>query len=268
MRVTAVVTTRNSASTLEACLASVLAQFHSDMELVVIDNHSQDATPEIAKRSAHVFAQAGPERSRQRNYGMELSSGELILFIDSDMVLPPQVVAESVAAIEAGADAVIVPEVSVGLGFWSACKAFERSFYVGDDSVEAARVFRRGLLQRIGGFDETLTGPEDWDLTMRARKAGARMARTGTPIVHDEGHLTLSETMRAKMYYGRSMPAYIRKHPGTAGGQLTPLRPAFLRNPGALARDPLHTGGMVLMKLAESAAGLIGVLQSLWRGRS
>ncbi|HEV3231588.1 MAG TPA: glycosyltransferase family A protein [Candidatus Dormibacteraeota bacterium] len=268
MKVSAVVTTRNSGGTLEACLLSLRAQTHPDLEVVVVDNHSGDATPEIGRRLADVFEQAGPERSRQRNLGLERGAGELLLFLDSDMVLPPPVVAEGVAAIAAGADAVIIPEVSVGDGFWARCKAFERSFYPGDDRVEAARLFRRELLARIGGFDETLTGPEDWDLTVRARAAGAAIARTATPLTHDEGHLTLRETMAAKLYYGRSMPAYIRKHPQVALGQVTPFRPAFLRHPGTLARDPVHTGGMLAMKVAESAAGLVGTVQGLWRGRA
>src|SRR5579863_8848577 len=54
--VSVVVTTRNSAHTLEACLKSVRDQDYPATELVVVDNHSTDATLEIARRYAHRVA--------------------------------------------------------------------------------------------------------------------------------------------------------------------------------------------------------------------
>ena len=73
-------------------------------------------------------------------------------------------------AITAGAGAVIVPERTVGQGYWAKVRAFERSFYVGQDGVEAARFFRRDVFESLGGFDEVLflPGCEDWDLNLRA----------------------------------------------------------------------------------------------------
>src|SRR5689334_8255235 len=92
-RVSVIVPTRNSAATLEACLRSVLAQTEP-VELLVVDNFSTDATPAIGRALASTFEQAGPERSRQRNVGAARASGAYLLFVDSDMVLPPSLAAE------------------------------------------------------------------------------------------------------------------------------------------------------------------------------
>ena len=266
-RVSVIVTTKNSAGTLEACLHSLKEQTAADLEILVVDNFSTDKTPEIARRFAARLEQLGPERSRQRNRGAELASGSWLLFLDSDMVLPPEIVSECLAEAGRGFSAVIVPEVSKGVGYWAACKALERACYVGDDSVEAARFIQGELFAEVGGFDEDLTGPEDWELTARIRKAGKPIGRTSTPLIHDEGHLGLRETIRTKFYYGRTMPRYLRKHPKVGRGQMTLLRPAFFRHRDLLIRHPILTSGMIVMKTAEAGAGAMGMVSGLIRDR-
>jgi arabinofuranan 3-O-arabinosyltransferase len=266
-QVSVIVTTRNSARTLEACLRSIREQTWPRVELVVVDNASDDRTPDIAHRYAHKFVDAGPERSRQRNIGAEVATGSALLFLDSDMCLPPPIVSECAARLARGARAVIVPEVSEGEGFWAACKALERACYGGDDSIEAARYIERGLFQELGGFDENLTGEEDWDLTLRIRQRGVQIARTNTPLIHDEGHLTVADSMRTKFYYGRTMPRYIRKHGKAVRSQLKLFRPAFFRNSRLLGKNPALTAGMLAMKMSEVAAGALGTAVGLWAGR-
>ena len=95
--VSVVVPTRNNRRTIEACLQSVRAQTYSAIELITVDNSSTDGTDEISRRIADVATTAGPERSAQRNLGFELARGEWVLWLDSDMVLPPTAVAVAMA---------------------------------------------------------------------------------------------------------------------------------------------------------------------------
>ena len=179
------------------------------------------------------------------------------------MVLEPDVVADCVALAEAGAGAVIIPETSFGEGYWARCKALERSCYVGDDLIEAARFFPRDRFEAVGGFDESLpAGPEDWDLHERIRAGGATIARSSAMIHHDEGEPALADLARKKYYYGRAMAEYRRKHPELARKQLSVVRPAFVRHWRRLAADPVSAAGMVVMKSCEYAAGAAGLLRS------
>jgi len=261
-----IVTTRNSVATLEACLSSVQRQT-VPVTSIVVDNFSTDDTPAIARRHTTNFLQAGPERSRQRNLGAAMAGAAWLLFVDSDMILAPSTVAECLEQGQAGFRAVIVPEVSEGQGFWAACKALERACYVGDDTIEAARFIEATLFTELGGFDEELTGEEDWDLTARIRARGLPVGRSRTPLIHDEGRLRLGETMRTKFYYGRTMARYLRKHPRTARGQARLFRPAFFRNRRLLRAQPLRTVGMFAMKSGELGAAALGTVIGMWADR-
>jgi len=266
--VSVIVPTRNSARTLEACLSSIRAQQGVQVELIVVDNGSTDGTQGIATRAADVVVYKGPERSAQRNYGASLAKSQYLLFVDSDMVLEPQVLSDCIAKVgHARAPAVIVPEVSVGRGFWAACRALERTCYVGDDLVEAARFFPRKIFEEEGGFDESLTGPEDWDLTIRIA-AGKSLPRTASTICHDEGTLRLGTVLAKKRYYGASAIRYWRKH-GTAGARQANLvfRPAFIRNWRRLLAHPFLAAGIVSLKTLETGAVLWGAIPEVLGSR-
>jgi len=259
--VSVVVPTKNSESTIDKCLKSIREQTYPDIEIIVVDNYSSDKTREIAQKYGKVLLK-GPERSSQRNFGAQLGCGDYLFFIDSDMELTSNVVDDCIkAAVCSHANAVVVPEISVGEGFWTKCKALERSCYVGDDTIEAARFFGKDAFLSVGRFDEEITGLEDWDLHVRVCKAGFKIVRINSFIQHHEGRLSLRKTMIKRRNYGKkTLKTYRRKHPKEASVQLTLIRPAFIRNWRKLAKDPSHASGMFFMKVCELGAGWIGSL--------
>ena len=252
------VPTRDSARTIESCLGSLRAQTHPDVEVIVVDNHSTDPTGALAARYADIVAERGPERCAQRNHGTAVSTGEVVVFIDSDMVLEPNLAAAVDAAFTASPalGALVLPERSFGTGFLAACRTMEKELYVGDDRVEAPRAFRRTVIDAVGGWNEQLVAAEDWDLADRTTAAGIQIGRVDAWIWHDEGHLRLRTTFAKKRYYGRWIEQYLRTQP--AGGSKL-ARTALLRQPGRLLRHPLLTGGLAVLKATEAAGLLLGM---------
>lgn len=246
--VTVVVPTRNAARTLAACLQSLRAQTHP-CRTVVVDNGSTDGTRAIAEAGADVVLDMGPERSAQRNHGARSCPAQVVGFVDADMILQATVVEEAVAALRSGAGSVIVPERTVGSGFWVEVRAFERSFYDGSDAIEAARFFRWDIFDRAGGFDEQLTGPEDWDLSESARKL-APVARTTAVIEHDEGTIGYLDACRKKAYYAEGMRRYVAKRGMIALTQAA--RRPWLHHPRKLINR--RGVGLVALKLGETVA--------------
>lgn len=259
-----VVPTKDSARTLAACLRTLRAQDHERVEIVVVDNASRDETPRIAREFATHFLNQGPERSRQRNAGATAASGDILVFIDSDMVAPRSLAREVAAAFEGdpGCEGLVLPERSIGTGFWARCRILEKEVYLHDSRVEAARAFRRASFEQVGGYDEGFHGPEDWDLADRISRIG-RIGRIESIVLHDEGRLSLRRDLQKKLYYGRSLAGYARRSPGGIARHVLGRLPAM--SVRAVARDPVHGFALLGMKLAELAAVLVGMFFAIVR---
>jgi len=213
--VSVIIPTKNSSKTLEACLKSIKEQSYKNIEIIVVDNNSSDNTKEIAKKyTCKVFNQ-GPERSAQRNFGVKQASGEYSLIHDSDIYFNINSIKECVELFETEeCDAIILPEKSIGVGFWAKVKAFERSFYTGNDLIEAPRFFRNTVYKNIGGYNEDLTGAEDWDLGIRLREKNYKILRASIFLEHDEGYVDLFGSSKKKKYYAKDFfEKYAKIHP-------------------------------------------------------
>jgi glycosyltransferase involved in cell wall biosynthesis len=242
---------------LRSCLDSIRNQSVAST-VIVVDNGSTDDTVRIAEELADLVLHGGPERSAQRNIGAAATDAPVLGFVDSDMILSPDVVRDAIGAIEGGAVAVVVPERTVGEGYWAAVRAYERSFYEGSDAIEAARFYSKVGFELVGGFDEAMTGGEDWDLALRLEDQGAPV-RIEPVILHDEGRVRYLDACRKKAYYANGVALFFAKH-GSRGRNLFARRP-WLRQPGALVR-PLGLG-LVALKIGEASA----VLAALTRNR-
>ncbi|MDH5770151.1 MAG: glycosyltransferase [Candidatus Bathyarchaeota archaeon] len=256
--VSVIIPTSNSERFLERCLKSIWEQSYPNIEVIVVDNRSMDRTREIAEGCGVRIVLCRAGRSRARNVGAGYAKGEFVLFVDSDMELTPNVVRQCIAKVESGFDAIIIPELSVGEGFWAKCRALEKLCYIGDDLIEAARFFQREVFEVVGGYDPQLESGEDWDLSQRISKARYRVGRIGVPIRHHDESLSLRETMLKKHYYGKTLKRYRLKHPKEAKQQLKLIRLAFIRNWRKLTKDPVYALGMLFMKTCEFMSGLSG----------
>jgi len=262
--VSIIIPTYNSAKTLDACLKSVRAQSYRNIEIIVVDNYSADTTKQISELQGAYFFQKGPERSTQRNFGAKKSRGEYLIFIDSDMELTPIVVEKCIEKMDQDNIAcIIIPEISFGEGFWAQCKALEKECYIGDDTIEAARFFKREIFFSHQGYDEEIAGGgEDWDLPQRIKNNDYSISRINALIKHNEGNLTLFGTMKKKYYYAKTFHKYIKKHPSVAKKQFKLIRPAFTRNWKKLVRRPVHALGMFFMKFCEACASIVGLMST------
>lgn len=212
MKLSAVITTRNEAANIAACIHSFDdAVKRGEVEVIVVDNASTDDTKAIASSLGAAVYDKGPERSAQRNLGWQMARGEWVVILDADMILPPETIKEMLS-VESG-DAYWVPEVRTGSGLRVKARNFERSFYDGT-CVDALRLFRRSVLEATGGYDENLiAGPEDWELDIRVLATGAKCAVLKNHLIHNEKRLTFRRMLEKKAYYTKSFAAYRAKWP-------------------------------------------------------
>jgi glycosyltransferase involved in cell wall biosynthesis len=266
--VSVIVTTCNSSRFLGKCLESIRNQSYKNIELIVVDNNSEDDSKEIASSHTDKVFNFGPERSSQRNFGVNQSKGEYLLIVDSDMELSGDIVAACIEKIKSDSriKGVIIPEESCGEGFWAQCKKLERSFYVGVDWMEAARFFDRETFQKMGGYDEENTGTEDYDLPQRIKEGygSDSISSIDLFIYHDESRLSLMQTMKKKFYYSQKLDRYrkIKANEVYLKQQASIIKRygLFFSRPYRLFKKPLIGFGMLFMKACEFGAGGLGYL--------
>lgn len=265
--VSIIITTKNEEAVIEKLLKSIQKQNYSNIEVILVDNNSTDNTIDIVKKFKKItIYNFGPERSSQRNYGAKKGKGEFVLFLDADMVLTQNVVKECVEKIRSDkrVAAVVIPEKSIGFSFWEKVKGFERSFYneKGDIFTDAARFFKKEVFEKVGRYDEKITGPEDWDLPETVLEKGYLIKRIMFPIYHYERIMSIWSLARKKYYYALKSGRYLKRHKISIISPKTIyfLRPVFYKNWRKLLRHPILTFGLILMFSVELVAGGLGYL--------
>ena len=212
--VSIVITTKNAEEFIADCIKSVINSNYikegKEIEIILVDNYSTDKTVEIAKSFGAKTFLKGPERSAQRNYGVEQASGEIVGILDADMTLSENVISECVEIFENDENikALYIPEKIFGEGFFNKVRNFERSFY-NATVIDGIRFFRREDFLKIGGFDISLNGTEDWDFDRRMKIVG-ETAIIKSPLFHHENH-NLKKYIIKKSYYASNFDNYFKK---------------------------------------------------------
>lgn len=211
--ISVIITTRNEEKNIRNCLESIKKQsYPSDkIEIIIVDNFSEDKTVEIARDYTDKIFVKGPERSVQKNYGVNQSKGDFFVHLDADMVLSNQVLEECVEKVKGDSNlvALYIPEIVMGDKFFSRVRRFERSFYDATP-IDGVRFIKRDVFLAVGGFDERMYACEDWDITKKLKKNG-KIDIIQAVLYHNEAEFNLKKYLLKKGYYSGNMDVYIEK---------------------------------------------------------
>ncbi len=87
MDISVIIPTLNEAATIGETLRRLRSS--GSCEVIVVDGGSDDGTPELARPQADLVLSAGRGRATQMNVGARAASGQVLLFLHADTVLPP-----------------------------------------------------------------------------------------------------------------------------------------------------------------------------------
>jgi arabinofuranan 3-O-arabinosyltransferase len=267
--ISVVVPAYNSAHLLRDFLGSFLTSVYRDFEIIVNDDvRSTDDTRQVteefrARGLAVRYLRENRSMAQGRTRGAVEARGSVLLHLDTDMTITPDLLGECAELLTAGFDAVVIPEESVGTTFWARCKWLEKKCYDGVEQIESLRGVRRTVYETIGGHDSRMVFSEDKDLDLRIRKAGYRVGRTRNHLWHNEGELRLAKTLRKKLRYADTAGVFAERHPAEFRWQVNILHrfALYLRNGRYLLTHPLLYGGMCVMKIGEFGFGAVGHLR-------
>jgi glycosyltransferase involved in cell wall biosynthesis len=195
-RLTVVIPTYNRVDRLDRVLSALAVQtISAPFEVVVVSDGSTDGTDEYLASDTPpidvvVVSQTNAGPAVARNRGIEMANGELIVFIDDDLVPSPWMLAEHLAAHESFGDDIVVigpmlDPVDHQFSPWTSWEqrmlrkqydamergdysATARQFYTGNASV------RREHLLTAGCFDPRFRRMEDLELAYRLDDIGLR----------------------------------------------------------------------------------------------
>jgi GT2 family glycosyltransferase len=188
VRLSVIVPFHRNLPQLERCLRPLTDRPPESELIVVADGAVDDCRPLVSTGGGRLVEIDGPfGPAVARNRGAAIARGEILLFVDSDVVVPAGNLARVLAMFEAesGLDAVFgaYDEAPADPGFVSQYKNLAHSF-VHQSSEPEARTFwagfgavRRRVFLDAGGFDERFSRPsmEDIDLGYRLSRQGRRI---------------------------------------------------------------------------------------------
>jgi glycosyltransferase involved in cell wall biosynthesis len=173
----------NQAHFLSEAIESALSQTHRQTEVVLVDDGSPDNTAEVAARYPGVRCVRQENRglAEARNSGFRASKGEYVLFLDADDRLTPNAVEAHLSCFakhpEAGfvvgdIDHITLDGSYVGSPRWPLLEAnqYEELLRVNHVANTIAVMFRREVLEQLGGFKPACSPAEDYELLLRAAR--------------------------------------------------------------------------------------------------
>jgi glycosyltransferase involved in cell wall biosynthesis len=172
----------NGENTIKKTIESVLNQTFTDFELIVIDDGSQDSTlavlEDIKDFRLKVFSFPNAGVSESRNRGLAKASGEFISFLDADDLWTPDKLEAQLKALQENPQAAVAYSWSDWIdesgqflrsGGHITVNGNAYTQLLLRDFIESGSnpLIRRQALDGVGGFDQSVTPAEDWDMWLR-----------------------------------------------------------------------------------------------------
>lgn len=243
LKASIVIPTYNNQEIIAHCLQALINQTAdpSTYEIVVVDDGSTDNTPGIIDETSaaapcllRYLRQENSGRSKARNAGILAARGDILILLDSDMIVRREFVSAHLAVHQRpgyiGHGPVVNTEEISDPNLKQA-KVFDPSrafFATGNVSIEREKIIEAGL------FDEDFIeyGWEDLELGERLRKLGLKKVRVPTAwSYHIQPPLTyksIPEILQKERERGHTAVLFYRKNPSFSVRMMTLISPVFL----------------------------------------
>jgi glycosyltransferase involved in cell wall biosynthesis len=235
--VSVVIACFNGSRTLKTCLESLEHLNYPDYEVILVDDGSIDATPEIVKLFPRVryFRHAKNEGlSVARNTGLQLARGEIVAFTDADCRADEDWLYYLVGDLLRGPFAgvggpnLLPPEDSHVAAAVMVSPGGPAHVMLTDREAEhipgCNMAFYRSALAAIGGFDPLFRkAGDDVDVCWRLQQCGYKIGFSPAGFVWHYRRSTVGEYLRQQHGYGEAEALLVRRHPeyfNWAGGSL------------------------------------------------
>lgn len=231
--VTVVVPARNEESSIRACLDSILAQEWRNIEVIVVDGDSTDATPaivldyQIADERVRVIKNPDRVIPVSLNLALTEARGSWLVRVDAHATIPPDYVRRAVDHLRTGAWGGVGGRKD-GTGVTPSGRAISAAmasrFGVGGSAYHFATetqetdhvpfgAYPVATLREIGGWNESLRVNQDFELDYRLRERGHRILFDPAMYINWESRQSISALAKQYHRYGQGKAQVALLHP-------------------------------------------------------
>lgn len=232
--VSVVVCTYNGGATLRGCLEALEHQSLPPLEVIVVDDGSNDDSPEIAQAfpAVRYVRQEHAGLSVARNLGARMAKGEIIAYTDDDCMADEDWLKHLAPAFDdplwvaAGGPNIPPAPRTATEAVVAVSPGGPSHVLLNDEEAEhlpgCNLAIRKSALDRIGGFKAPyVAAGDDVDICWRLREAGGRLRFVPGAMVWHHRRFSVRSYFRQQSGYGRAEALLMRDHPerfGTLGG--------------------------------------------------
>jgi O-antigen biosynthesis protein len=279
-KVSIVVASYNAERTLTSCLDSLQRLNYPDYEVILVDDGSTDATPQLALKHSGIRYFRHEKNlglSTARNTGIAAAAGEIVAFTDSDCradedwlyYLVGDLLDSEFAAI--GGPNLLPPEDSAVAAAVMVSPGGPAHVMLTDRQAEhipgCNMAFYKWVLAQVGGFDPLFhEAGDDVDVCWRLQQAGYRIGFSPAAFVWHYRRSTARAYLRQQHGYGEAESLLVRKHPecfNPLGGNLwhgriyTASRFGVFIRPPIIYRGPFGSAGFQTLYATDPAVTLM-----------
>jgi len=225
-RVSVVIPAHNEESSIGECLKGILGQDYPEVEVIVVNDGSSDRTGEIARSTGVrvVDFGAGHSAAFARNAGAREASGDILYFLDADVLIKDKNFLSKLAEDFSEAEAVsfrVAPEEPKS--FIQKCLAVQYpqwpfggekkvfSSMPESSTVRGFQAIKRTVFLELGGFNEKIFYFEDRELHSRFYSKGYRVLYDPRLVMHSIDPSSWGEFVRQSRWTGRGVYEYYRQ---------------------------------------------------------
>jgi cellulose synthase/poly-beta-1,6-N-acetylglucosamine synthase-like glycosyltransferase len=261
-KISVIVASMNNEETIEECLKALLAQNYpaDNIEIIVMDGGSRDATIEIAKKYPVKVVSIRLNAPAAYNYANKIASHPILGFVDSDA----RVEKDWLKKLTPRLNEPMVAGVSGSIDTWNTENPWARSIgyelktrysRIGKYTGRIATMnllLKKSVIEEVGGWDEKLPSQYDTDFGFRLSAKGYRIAYEPSSVCHHFNRPTVKAYYRQQLQYGRNTIKLYFKHGRLArGDEITDL---------GMNIQPI----LILAVMASFILGIVPLLRPLW----
>lgn len=238
---------------LPLALKSVQAQTYQPIETIVVDDSGEE--PKLADSWYTIIATSGRTgASHARNLGLKMARGQWVVFLDADDTLLARALEHLITAAQAG-------DASYYYGDWWNVWGDQQRYYQAPE-YEQTRFLRHNLhvvtalyptqiAKRLGGFDESMQGYEDWEFNVRLAVYGYCGKRVPKPILAyriDQGYRREWSRRNEK-----ELIAFVHtRYQAFVNGRKMAMCCGAKSSHSGNATFPMHVGGQTIMNSEDA----------------